>query len=197
MEDLSFLPEGTQYYHHHWMAFWKQFSFISLLLVLSAVGFCYRFLAGLVLLAPTMAWSYGIYLYRKWHIYAFTPDNRLIRCRGFYGHRIDVISLFGTITPYRHTILGPLLDVGSVELGIAGPDIHIRHIGEFSSFFRRLVEGPPQSDSQSGAPPPVQVIIQLSGRGAGGGDGSDFFPPWPEPVLNQAADVYEDRPGDL
>jgi hypothetical protein len=191
MEDLSFLPEGTQFYHHHWVAFWKQFSFISLLLVLSAVGFCYRFLAGLVLLASALAWGYGIYLYRKWHIYAFAPDNRLIRCRGFYGHKIDVISLFGTITPYRNAILGPLLDVGSVDLSVAGPDVHIRHIDKFSSFLRRLVEGPPRSDNRSDTPPSVQVIIQLPGRRTGVRGWPDFFPPWLGPSLDQAENNYE------
>jgi len=156
--DDRFPTSSPQIYRHHWLAFWKPLSVISLLLVLSIGGFRVYFPVGVILLALALTIGISVYLCWSWHTYTFTPDNRLIRRRGAFGCSTDIISLFGTITPYQIPFLGRLLDVGSVRLRIAGPDEHIRHIANFASFCRQLIEGAQQNSQPS---PHVQVIIQL------------------------------------
>jgi hypothetical protein len=198
MDDLPVALASPQVYRYHWLAFWKHFSLISLLLVLSLGGFRFWFPLGLILVALALIGAVSIYLCRSWHTLAFTSDNRLIRRRGFRGRTADVISLFGTITSYQTPVLGQLLDMGGVYLGIAGPDIHIRHIANFASFYRQLAQGADRQERQF-SPLPVQVIIQLPpARHARRGWPDYLFPEGPGPALNYPdAVVHEAGRDDL
>jgi hypothetical protein len=147
----------TIVFRHHFLRFFKPASGISLLIVLGAVGFVvWRPLgAGLWLLAG--AWATSAYLYWSWHTFAFTPDNRLIRRRGFQGCTQDIISLFGVVTPRQPPILGKWLDVGSVQINAMGDTLHIQQIADFHAFYRRLVYGAPHQEPSS----PVQIFLQV------------------------------------
>ncbi len=147
-------------FHHHWWAYWKPLA-TSCLLALIGMGVLLLGLPlGVVFLAMAAAGLGGIYLWSTWHTFTFTGDNRLIRRRGFFGCAEDVITLFGVITPYRTPILGKAMDVGSVHLGIPGPNIHIRHIARFAAFYQRLLYGA-QQQRAAPEPPVVQVFFQM------------------------------------
>jgi hypothetical protein len=160
MDSLPEVPASVQVYRYHWLAFWKALAGVSFLLVLSIAGFLLYLPLGLVLLTLALIGAVIIYLSWSHHTLTFTPGNHLVRRRGFLGCTEDMISLFGTITPYQVPILGGWLDVGSVYLGIPGPDIHIRYVAHFRSFRRRLVYGAQQQAGRLNIPP-VQIVVQL------------------------------------
>jgi hypothetical protein len=160
MDSLREVPASVQVYRYHWLAFWKALAGVSFLLVLSIAGFLFYLPLGLVLLTLALIGAVTIYLSWSHHTLTFTPSSRLVRRRGFLGCTEDVISLFGTITPYQVPALGWWLDVGSVYLGIPGPDIHIRHVAHFGSFHRRLVYDAQQQANRLNIPP-VQIVVQL------------------------------------
>ena len=128
-------------FHPHWLAFWRRFLGIALLVGMGLLGFIVWVPLGFIFWAMAAASGVSIYLEWSWNICTFTADRRLIRRRGFMGCTRDVISLFGTITPYQIPILGPWLDMGSVELRIPGQGqvVQIRHIAHFEEFCRLLM----------------------------------------------------------
>lgn len=150
-------------YRYHPLAFWKGLAGAALMLVLGTGGILLWTPLGLGLWAVAHATVVGVYHCWKWHTLTFTPDNRLIRRRGFLGCTQDLVSLFGRITPSQVPVLGQWLDVGSVYLGIPGPDLDIRHVSSFMSFRNRLICGARQQQaSHRGsqlAGPVVQVIV--------------------------------------
>ena len=125
-------------FRHHWLAYWKPFVGIGLLAALGTaamflwmpLGLALNVLAILVGLATYCSWA--------WHTIAFTDDNRLIYRHGPFGVSHSFISLIGTVTTHQVPLLGQWLDVGSVHLGVPGPDTTIRYIAHFSAFCRRL-----------------------------------------------------------
>jgi hypothetical protein len=149
MDDLPVALASPQVYRYHWLAFWKPLASISFLLVLGVSGLVVWFPLGLGFLTLALVGAVSICLFWSWHTFTFTPDNRLIRQRGFLGSTKDVISFFGVVTPYLIPVLGRWLDVGNVYLSLPGPDIHIRYIGNFEAFYRQLVYGPQQQRSRS------------------------------------------------
>jgi hypothetical protein len=151
---------GTpQIYHHHWVAYWREASGISLLIVLGVASIlvwqplCLGFWLG------ALAWCGALYLHWNWHTFTFTPDSRLICRRGFMGSARDVVSLFGVVTPYQPPILGRWLDVGSVRMYPFGGELHIRHIASFAAFEQRLLYGAQRQEPR--AESPVQIVVQL------------------------------------
>ena len=183
MNGRIFTPGSQEVFRHHWFAFWRHLAAIALLLALG-LGTLWIW-PGLMLFCFSLAliWTLSLYLYWRWHTLTFTEDNRLVRRRGFVGSTEDIISLFPLITPYQMPVIGQWFNVGSVNLGIPGPDVHIRHIANFEAFRNQLVYGTQQQGSQPGAA--VQVIIQLlPAQLAGfiGGQGRDNpLPPFGRP----------------
>jgi hypothetical protein len=155
MNDRFYTPASPTF-HPHWLAYWQALAVIALLIVVGFLGLLLWPPLGLFLWGLALGGAIGTYLYWRWHFYVFTTDKRLIRQRGILGCASDVITLFGVITPYQTPLLGEWLDVGSVHLGIPGPDIRLRHIAHFREFCSYLVvDEPPARD------PPVQVFIQM------------------------------------
>lgn len=168
MNDLLVAPASSQVHRYHWLAFWKPMAVIALLVVLGGGGILVWLPLGLGLLALALIGTGSLYLHWSWQALAFTPDNRLIRHRGFLGRTADLISLFGVVTPYQIPLLGPWLDVGSVYLSPFGRKMHLRYIANFEAFYNRLAYGAQQQASRSD-PLPVQVIIQLLPAPSAGG----------------------------
>ena len=156
----------TPIYRHHWLAFWKLLSFISLLLVASVWAFRVHVGLGLLLLALALIGGLAVYLQWHWTIITFTPDHRLVLRRGIFGSITDIFSLFGTITPYQTPLLGSLLDEGSLYLRLAGIDTHIRHIANFGSFYSNILTGAGQARAGY---PGLNIIIQFPLDGFDGG----------------------------
>ena len=198
MDSLREGSASVQVYRYHWLAFWNALAGVSFLLVLSIAGFLLYLPLGLVLLTLALIGAMTIYLSWSHHTLTFTPSNCLVRRRGFLGCTEDVISLFGTITPYQIPVLGRWLDVGSVYLGIPGPDAHIRYVAHFGSFHRRLVYGAQQQASRS-SPSPVQIVIQLPPAQFPRGDlRSRLSPGEPGPALiYPGVAIQEDERPDL
>ncbi|MEJ2735581.1 MAG: hypothetical protein P8189_18785 [Anaerolineae bacterium] len=155
-------PRESETYRYHWVFYWKALSIVCLLIVLGTVAIFARPGTGLVLWGLALAVFVGIWLHRSWHSITLTDDGRMVRRGGVLGCTRDIINLWGVITPYEIPILGRWLDVGSVHLGIPGPDLHIRHITPFSVFYRRLVYGAQRREEhRHGAP--IQVFVQYPG----------------------------------
>jgi hypothetical protein len=114
---------------------------------------------GLALLMLALIVAVSTYYHWSWHWLNITPDGRLVYCYGLFATRQDIISLFGVVTPHQTPILGPLLNVGSVYLGIPGPDSQIHYIANFRAFRTQLVNGATQAESRSDPYP--QVVIHL------------------------------------
>jgi hypothetical protein len=157
MEDYH-VP-ASSVFHHHWLAYWKPLAVACSLAVLGLVCLLIWTPLGMGFLTLAAVIVVEVYLFWTWHTFTFTDDNRLIRRRGFLGCIKDVITLFGVLTPYEVPILGKMLNVGSVHLGIPGPDIHIRHIAKFDAFYERLVHGARQQRAPE--PPVVQFFFQM------------------------------------
>jgi hypothetical protein len=175
MEDYSqaYFPPT---FHHHCLAYWKPLATTCLLTALGFVSMLVWMPLGLVFLTMAAAGVAGIYLFWAWHTFTFTEDSRLIRRRGLFGCAEDVITLFGVLTPYQIPILGKMLNVGSVHLGIPGPNIHIRHVADFDAFHERLVCGTQQQQRFSD-PPVVQVFFQMPPVPYGARQWMDQLPP--------------------
>ena len=154
-------------FRHHWLAYWQSLTVVAWLVVLGLLlGIALGPWPGVVLGSIALSIAVRDYLLWRWQTFTFTPDNRLIRRRGVLGLTEDMISLFGVITPYRIPLLSSLLDVGSVHLGVPGPDIHIKYIADFTAFHQRLMHGArrrdlPSPPSPSLPPPSVHIWIQL------------------------------------
>lgn len=155
-------PRESETYRYHWLFYWQVLSIVCLLLVLGAVAVLAAPSAGLVLWGLALTVFVGIWLHWSWHSITFTQDARMVRRGGVFGCTYDIINLWGVITPYEIPIVGSWLDVGSVHLGIPGPDLHVRHITPFSAFYRRLVCGAQQREEHRGAAP-IQVFVQYPG----------------------------------
>jgi hypothetical protein len=136
-------PRESETYRYHWLSYWRALSIIALLIVLGSAAILASPTMGLILWVLALAGLVNVWLRRTWHSLYFTPDGRLIRRRGILGCTHDIITLFGVITPYQVPFVGHWLDVGSVHMGIPGPDEHIHHISPFAQFYRRLVYGWP------------------------------------------------------
>jgi len=159
---------GSPVFRHHWLAYWRSLVVIAGLTTLGllTMGILHWPLLGVGLWSIALVLAVRIYLLRTWHTLTFTPDNRLIYRRGLFGSTQDVISILGTVTSHRTPLLSNLLDVGSVYLGVPGPDVHIRHIANFTAFYQRLCQarrpGPLSQSSQPPQPPPsIHLWIQL------------------------------------
>lgn len=139
--NVIFGEYGAPTFHPHWLAFWRRFLGIALLVGMGLLGFVVWVPLGFIFWAMAAASGVSIYLEWSWNTCTFTADRRLIRRRGFMGCARDIISLFGTITPYQIPILGQWLDMGSVELRIPGQGqiVYIRHIAHFQEFCRLLM----------------------------------------------------------
>lgn len=151
--------QGIVVFRHHWLAYWKHLATTALLIALGPGGLLLWPPLGIALVVMALINAAGIYLSWMWHTFTFTEDNRLVRRRGPVGNARDVITLFGVITPYQIPFLGEWLDVGSIYLGIPGPNIHIHHIANFAEFYHRLYQGarPPGHDPD---PPPIHIVLQ-------------------------------------
>ncbi len=155
-------PRESETFRYHWVFYWRVLSIASLLTVLGAVAIRAVPGAGLVLWGLALAVLVGIWLHRRWHRITLTDDGRMIRWGGFFGCTRDIINLWGVITPYEIPIVGRWLDVGSVHLGIPGPDLHICHITPSANFYRRLVYGTQRQEGRDRGSP-VQIFIQYPG----------------------------------
>lgn len=156
-------------FHHHWWAYRKPVATSCLLAAIGSAAVLLRLPLGVVFLAMGVAGWAGIYLFWTWHTLTFTQDHRLIRRRGICGSAEDVITLFGVITPYQTPFLGRALDVGSVHLGIPGPNIHIKHIASFAAFYQQLLYGA-QQQQRAAEPPVIQVFFQMPPMPYGAGN---------------------------
>lgn len=178
MDRFTPVPPPPRIYYHHWLAYWRLLAGLALLLLLGLASLALWPPLGAGLLAFTLTVGAALHLWRSWHTLTFLPDGRLVRRRGVGGCIHDVITLFGVITPYQMPVVGRLLDVGSVHLGIPGPDIHIRHIGNFEAFCRDLFTS---EEPQDGAT--QQQTVQVM-----------FF--WPQdPGNGRAQAAYHPPPG--
>jgi hypothetical protein len=148
-------------YRYHWLAFWKPLSVTSLLFLLGTAGLLVWQPLAFLFYVPAVVLGMALVLTWRWRSLRFTPDHRLSRRRGILGSTEDVISLFGVITPYQTPVLGRMLDVGSVHLGIPGPDIHIRHIANFQAFYHDLLFGAAQQEEAAAQPAVVQVHVYV------------------------------------
>lgn len=157
MNRFAPVPASSRIYYHHWLAYWKSLAAIASLLVLGVAGLIVSPPLGAGLLAFSLVVGAALCLWRSWHTLTFLHDGRLVRRRGLGGCAQDVISLFGVITPYQVPVVGRWLDVGSVHLGIPGPDIHIRHIGDFRTFCAQLFSGAQQQEERAGTS--VQIVL--------------------------------------
>jgi hypothetical protein len=155
-------PRESETYRYHWVFYWRVLSIVSLLIVLGAMAIPPALGAGLILWGLALTVSVGIWIHRSWYSITLTEDGRMVRRGGFFGCTHDIINLWGVITPYEIPIVGRWLDVGSVHLGIPGPDLHIRHITPFSVFYRRLVYGTQRQEDHRGGSP-IQVFVQYPG----------------------------------
>ncbi len=185
MDSLSPVPTSLRIYYHHWLAYWRPLTGIAVPLALGMVALALWPPLGAGLLAFGLTLGAALYLWRSWHTLTFLPDGRLVRRRGLGGCVHDVITLFGVITPYQMPGLGRLLDVGSVHLGIPGPDVHIRHIANFDAFCRDLFSSqePPKGGPQQQT---VQVIfIWPQDPGNGRPQAVDLSPEPPEFMVVQ------------
>lgn len=166
MDDFYRAPDRLVF-HPHWFAFWKPLTASCLLVLAGAVATVAGAPHGLILVLMGGLGLLAVYLFWSWHTLTFTEDNRLVRRRGILGCSEDVITLFGVLTHHQIPILGKALDVGSVHLGIPGPDIHIRHIGNFAAFYRRmLASNQPQARAE---PPVIQLFFQVPAMPTQGG----------------------------
>jgi hypothetical protein len=159
-----------QVHRYHWLAFWRQLAFISLLVVAGVAALLAEPYVGLALLAVAVVASGALYLHWSWTCFTFTDNNRLIHRHGIMGSSADVIWLFGIAQTCRIPIVGRVLDVGSVVLSVPGPDLHIRHIAQFEAFFAQLA-GVAQQRMGPYGQSPVQVLIQLPPAQRIGGNG--------------------------
>lgn len=156
MNRFTPVPASSRIYYHHWLAYWKPLAAIASLLVLGMAGLMLWPLVGAGMLAFSLVVGAALHLWRSWHTLTFLDDGRLVRRRDVGGCAQDVISLFGVITPYQIPVVGRWLDAGSVHLGIPGPDIHIRHIGNFRAFCTQLFSSVQQEERSQTS---VQVVL--------------------------------------
>lgn len=182
-------PRESETYRYHWVYYWRALSIVCLLIVLGAVTIPAELGTGLVLWGLGLAVFVRIWLHRGWHIISLTDDGRMIRRGSVFGCTYDIINLWGVISPYEIPIVGRWLDMGSVHLGIPGPDLHIRHITPFSVFYRQLVYGVQrQEDHRHGAP--VQIFVQYPGQPDTWVEPADLLHP-PDPVGRLGMDRTE------
>ena len=126
-------------YRPHWLAYWRLVAATIVLSTLGLAGLAVSVPVALLALGLAAACAVSICLYRTWHFYYFTDDRRLVYRHGFLGRHTDVFTLFGRITQTQMPFLGKWLDVGDVNLGTVGPDLYVRHIGQFEDFRRFLM----------------------------------------------------------
>ena len=177
VNDMNVAP-ASQTFYYHWWAFWKPLAAASVLTAAGAALLLILPPLGFILLILAAGDMVGVCMFRAWNTFQFINGNRLIRKRGFLGSAEDFITLFGVISPYQVPILGRWFNVGSVHLGIPGPDVHINHIANFSEFHRLLLNG---AERQEQAEPQLfQFIIQ--------------FPPPPYYWPDRARELPAERP---
>jgi hypothetical protein len=158
MDSFTPAPAPPRIYYYHWLAYWRWVAAIGALLLVSLASLALWPPLGAGLLAFCLTLGAALYRWRSWHTLTFLPDGRLVRRRGLGGYTHDMITLFGVITPSQIPAVGRLLDVGSVHLGIPGPDIHIRHIGDFEAFCRDMCSSQ-SADEGGNQQQTVQVVF--------------------------------------